>query len=144
MKREQLGFEQEAQSAFAFLVDEFQFSKKQTSPHKVRYESPRVWIDINHGDYDFEISMAFGRLHSSQPLEQFDFTLFLRLVNPALEKALGERIADKPDKVRETVQKLAAALRAEGMSIIKGDNNTFDRMKSVTWWQFRPDALKGD
>ncbi|MDR1146946.1 MAG: hypothetical protein LBK71_12550 [Verrucomicrobiales bacterium] len=135
-------FEQEVQSAFAFLMDEFHFSKKQSSSHKVCYESSKVRIDICHGDYDFEILLTFGRMMPDQSVEQFDFALFLQLVNPALEKSLGERIAAKPDKIHETVQKLAAALHSEGMGIIKGDDNTFNRMKSVTWWQFRPDALK--
>jgi hypothetical protein len=48
--------------------------------------------------------------------------LFLRSVNPTLEQALGERIADKPEAIRVTLQKLGEALRAEGMEIITGND----------------------
>jgi len=140
--RQQLRFEEETQTAFAFLEEEFRFTRTLVSVRKVRYESEKAYIEVSHGDYDFEVAIVFGRLHRSEP-EQFDLTLFLRLVNPSLEKELGERIADKPDKVRETVQKLASALRSEGMDVIKANDSVFDRMKTVTWWQFRPDAERG-
>ena len=140
--RQELHFEEETQAAFSFLEKDCGFTRTFRSVRKVRYESRKAFIEVNHGDYDFEIAVAFGRLHRNEP-EQFDFTLFLKLVNPSLEKALGERIADKPDRVRETVMKLASALRSEGMGIIQADDSVLDRMKTVTWWQFRPDALNG-
>lgn len=140
--RFKLNFEEEATVAFHFLEKEYGFSRTLSATQKVRYESKKAFIEINHGGYDFEISIAFGRLNMSEP-EQFDFTLFLRLVNPSLEKSLGERIADKPDTVRETVRKVAAAFRSEGIDIINGNEAIFNRMKTVAWWQFKPDTFKG-
>ena len=141
--QQQLPFQDETQAAFAFLEESYLFTRTLGSVQKVRYESQKAYIEVNYGDYDFEITLTFGRLHRSEP-EQFDFTLFLRLVNPSLEKDLGERIADKPEKVCQTIQKLASVLRSEGMDIIEGNDSVFDRMKTVTWWQFRPDALKDE
>lgn len=134
--RDKLYFSEHTQAAFVFLEEEFGFIRTHTSSRKVRYETKAVFIETCHGDYDFEVSTAFGRQHPSES-ERFDFTLFLRLVNPALEKALGERIADNEEKVKETVCSLAKALRSEGIDIIKGRDAVFDRMKNVTWWQFK-------
>lgn len=134
--RQQLHFEEETQAAFTFLENDFHFIRTIGSALKVRYESEKVYLEVNHGDYDFEVTITFGRLNRSE-LEQFDFTLFLRLVNPSLEKDLGERIADKPDKIRETVRKLASALLSDGKDIIEANDSLFERMKTVTWWQFR-------
>lgn len=140
-KRLKMHFAEAVLDAFDFLEKEFGFSRTIASIQKVRFESERVFVELNHGDYDFEVSIAFGRLHMPEP-ERFDFSLFLRLVNPFLEKTLGERIADKPDSVRETIRKVATAFRSEGIAIVTGNDAVFDRMKTVTWWQFMPDALQ--
>jgi hypothetical protein len=139
-KRETLGFEEATARAFDLLEKSYGFRKTLASEKKVRYESEKVYIEINYGDYDYELSLAFGRLNRGEP-ERFDFTLFLRLVNPTLEQALGERIADKPEAVRDTLHKLAEALQTQGMDIITGNDVAFERMKSVRWWHFKPEAL---
>jgi hypothetical protein len=140
-QRIRLYFSQEVSRAFSFLETEFNFSQIITSEQKVRYESADVFVEINHGDYDFEISITFGRCHTAEA-EKFDFFLFLRLKNPSLEKALGERIADKPDAIREIIGKIVHAFYSEGMDIINNNNAIFERMKTVTWWQFSPDSLE--
>ena len=137
--REVLGFEGAATKTFGFLAESRGFRKTFSSERRVRYESDKVYVEINHGDYDYEISITFGRRDAPEP-ERFDFTLFLRSVNPTFEKALGERIADKPETVRDILDKLAAALRDEGKDILTGNDAVFERMKSVRWWQFKPEA----
>jgi hypothetical protein len=102
------GFEEAATGAFNCLEKSYGFRKTLASERKVRYESDEVYVAINRGDYDQEISITFGRRDTPEP-ERFDFTLFLRSVNPTREKALGERIADRPETVRDTLDKLAAA-----------------------------------
>jgi len=131
-------FQEETQLCFAFLRAS-NFRVACTSAQKVRYESESVYIEVTHGERDGEVSIAFGRLAKN---EEFSFTLFLRLVNPVLEKELGERMADQPDEIRNCLHQLAEALQSEGKEIISGDNTVFDRMKDVRWWDFQPDALK--
>jgi hypothetical protein len=73
--------------------------------------------------------------------ERYYFQLFLKLVNPALEKSLGDRMVDTPETVAATVRAVANALQSEGQGIIKGDDEVFERMKDVRWWHFFPEAL---
>lgn len=134
----EINFPGEVQANFSFLKEEG-FLPSCTSSNEVRYESNKVYINVNHGKQDGEVSILFGRIGNQ---EEFSFTLFLRLVNPNLEKSLGERLAYQPTQVRECLADLANALRSEGKLIIDGDDGLFDRMKSVRWWHFNPKAIK--
>jgi len=109
------------------------------SESKVRYESSKAYVEISHGGWDSEVALAFGRIGTE---EDFSFTLFLRLKNPALEKALGERLAVDAAEVESCLVKLADALRSEGGEILRGNDSVFEQMKDVRWWHFQPDALK--
>ena len=131
-------FSDEVQIIFAFLKNNH-FISVSGSSSKVRYESQKVYIEITHGEWDGEVAISFGRLGQN---EEFSFTLFLRLVNPDLEKFLGERLAYQPDQISNCLLKLADALKTDGNSIIIGDDQVFDKMKDVRWWHFQPSAIK--
>ncbi len=132
-------FADETQRAFAFLVSEG-FSCVSSSSAKVRYESSCVYVELRHSERDGEIMIAFGRLAKN---EEFSFTLYLRLVNPTLERKLGEWLVENREQLRECLARLSVALQGEGRPILAGDQLSFERMKRVRWWDFRPDALKG-
>lgn len=131
-------FSEAVHTEFAFL-EEHGFSCISASPAKVRYESEKVYIEVSHGAHDGEVSISFGRMKDR---EEFSFTLFLRLTDPTFEKALGERLANNADEVRDCVRKLAETLRTRGQPIIAGQDWIFERMKDVRWWDFDPGALK--
>ena len=131
-------FAETVQREFAFLLKEG-FACVSTSPTKVRYESKIVYIEVSYSDLDGEVAISFGRLKEK---EEFSFTLFLRLVDSALERALGERLAYNTDQVRHCVVGLSNALKSRGWPIISGQDWIFERMKNVRWWDFQPDALK--
>jgi len=133
-----LNFAAEAQTSFAFL-EKYGFKSALTSAHRIRYQSDRVYIGIQRGERDGEVSISFGRLAME---EEYSFTLFLRLKNPALEKALGERLAWDGLQLQECLSRLADALRQEGQSIIEGTDETFERMREIRWWHFQPGVLK--
>jgi hypothetical protein len=99
----------------------------------VRYESAKVYIEMIHGLHDCEVYISFGRLKLQ---ERFSFSFFLKLVNPTLEKSLGDRMVDTPDTVAATVSALASALQSEGKAIIEGADELFERMKHIHWWDF--------
>ena len=122
--RSEMQFREGAQDALEFLKDQG-FTCVGATERRVRYESSKVYID-------------FGRLKTE---ERFNFTLFLRLVNPTLEKSLGDRMVDTPDTIAATANALAKALQSEGQGIIKGEDEVFERMKDVHWWDFDPEAL---
>ena len=106
---------------------------------KVRYESNKVYVEILHEEREGEIAILFGRIGAK---EEFSFTLFLRKMNPSLEREMGERLAANQDEVLDCVLKLAAALQSEGIKILRGNDALFDEMKDVRWWHFNPEALK--
>ena len=131
-------FLEEVRSKFDFLAN-FGFSIVSSSPHRVRFESKKVFLEVSHDEHDGEVAISFGRVGSD---EQFSFTLFLRLVNAQLEGALGERLATSPAEICDNLKRLANALRSEGQMILVGDDKIFERMKPVRWWHFKPEALK--
>jgi hypothetical protein len=132
------GFAETVQKEFGFLL-KHGFTCVYTAPTKVRYESKIVYIEVFHSDRDGEVAILFGRLNEK---EEFSFTLFLRLVDSALERGLGERLASNADQVRQCLVGLAHALKTRGWPIISGQEWIFERMKNVRWWDFDPDALK--
>ncbi len=136
--RSDLRFQEEAVNALAFLVADHGFSRVTANDLRVRYESKAVYIELLHGLNDCEVYISFGRLDRR---EVYSFTLFLKLVNPDLEKSLGDRMASTPEAVAATVAALTQALRSEGQGIITGDDAIFERMKDVRWWHFYPAAL---
>ena len=106
---------------------------------RVRYESSQVYVEVNHGIQDCEVYLSFGRMGTD---ERFCFALFLKLINPALEKKLGARIAATPEMVATIATSLGMALQSEGKGIIRSDVDVFDRMKFVRWWHFSPEVLR--
>jgi hypothetical protein len=134
-----VNFPQEAQTAFNNLLGSHGFAFFSATPLKVRYESKKVFVEIGYGAYDCEVAIEFGRLQRD---EKYSFTLFLQLVNPSLEKQLGDRIAYDLNKVRTDLAALARVLQSEGQAILMGEDSVFERMKGVRWWDFQPDALK--
>lgn len=129
---------EEVQRAFAFLAS-LGFSCTSYSLSNVRFESNEVYVEVRLSGHDGEVSISFGRLGKN---EEFSFTLFLRLVNPGLERALGERLVENREQLAATVKGLAGALQQEGQPILRGDELVFERMKHVRWWDFKPEALK--
>jgi len=131
-------FPEEVQRAFAFITS-FGFSCISSSVSNVRYESGSVYAEVRLSEKDGEVSIGFGRLGKN---EEFSFTLFLRLVNPELERALGERLVENREQLAASLKWLSEALQQDGQSILRGDELVFERMKHVRWWDFRPEALK--
>ncbi len=131
-------FAEEAQRAFAFVAS-FGFSCISSSLSNVRYESGGVYFEVRLSGHDGEVSIYFGRLGKN---EEFSFTLFLRLINPTLERALGERLVENREQLDASLKGLSEALRQDGQSILRGDELMFERMKHVRWWDFQPEALK--
>jgi hypothetical protein len=141
MKNEQkIRFSEQAKSVFSFLENDG-FKRVLESDTKVRFESSKVFVEICYGERDGEVFLSFGRIIKN---EKFSFTLFLRKKNPSFEKDLGERLAYDMNEAQECLVKLAHALKTEGAPIISGEDLVFERMKSVRWWDFEPDALKKD
>jgi hypothetical protein len=133
--RSDLAFKEEAQRELEFLIKDHAFACVKACDSEVRFESKKVFIELDHEVRDREVHMLFGRLNRQ---EDFDLALFLQSVNPALRKTLGDTMVDLPEKVTTAVKALANALRSEGQGIINGDDEIFERMKNVHEWDFFP------
>lgn len=136
--RSEYRFREAAQDALGFLIKDHGFTCADASDLQVTYVSDKVHIDMNHGLHDCEVYISFGRVDRH---ESFSLQLFLKLVNPTLEKSLGDRMVDKPETVATTAKALARALQLEGQAIIKGDDEVFERIKPIRFWHFWPEAL---
>jgi hypothetical protein len=132
-------FESSVLSCFNFLVRDYGFRCVEHSASKIRFESERVFIEIYHSCRGNEIGIDVGRRDRS---ESFSFAMFLRRYFPAIDQALGERLADAPEKVAEVVEGLCNALRIHGQKIIEGDIDLYKEMEKVRWWHFRPEAIQ--
>jgi hypothetical protein len=103
----------------------------------VRYESDKVFIEVFHGERDYEVGLNFGRTGKN---EHFSFGLFCKLMK--LEPVASiEMISDDKLRVEEFIAILARTLEEDASKIINGDNEIFERMKTVRWWDFNPEAL---
>jgi len=132
-------FEEVARQHFDFLVRENGFQCTAGSESKIRFESKRVFIEIYHGQYDYEVGMTFGRIGCD---ESFSFTLFLRRFFPVVDQAIGERLAETPKRISDLTQAMGEALRTYGQRIIAGDDAFYNEMSKVRWWHFQPEALR--
>ena len=104
----------------------------------MKYESNKVYVEIFYSELGGEIGIEFGRFSKE---ECFSFTLFLRSVNPSLEKRMGDMLTSTAPEIQSCIDKLARALKSEGEGIITGDDAVFEKMTNIRWWDFQPDAL---
>jgi hypothetical protein len=86
LNREELGFESAVSRQFDFLVSANGFRCTHRSTSRVRFESEKVFIEIDHGLKDYEVGIGFGRTGVG---ETFNFRLFLRRFFPAEETQTG-------------------------------------------------------
>jgi hypothetical protein len=131
-------FSDGARDAFGFLPT-FGFACASSTTTCVRFESDRVYVEVKLGVRDGEASINFGRLGQDQG---FSFRLFLKLVNPARDRQLGECLVENIVQLRVVLAQLAMALREDGRPILFADEQLFRKMDTVRWWDFQPEALK--
>ena len=134
MDRRESSFEGLSRQHFDFLVRENGFHCTLGSESKVRFESKLVFIEVYHGQYDYEVGINFGRIGRD---ENFSFTLFLRRFFPVVDQALGVRLADTPKRISDLTQAVSEALRTYGQRIIEGDDAFYNEMAKVRWWHFQ-------
>ena len=139
MNRTEPSFEEVARQHFGFLIRENGFHCTAASEFKIRFESKLVFIEIYHGQYDYEVGINFGRRGRD---ENFSFTLFLRRFFPVVDQALGERLAETPKRIGDLTQAMGETLRTYGQRIIDGDDAFYTEMAQVRWWHFKPEAVR--
>jgi hypothetical protein len=105
---------------------------------KVRYESPRVYLEFINDQREGDLGLYFGPLGLS---ERFQFLLYMRSVAPA-HPAAGGRVVDSPADVETELKGIADALKRYGEPILSGDDSLLERMKTVRWWDSDPKAVR--
>jgi|SRR5581483_8757451 len=138
-QRKALGFEDAVVRFFRFLEADNGFYRTEQSELGVRFESETVFIDVFHGLKDYEVGICFGLLSEKR---YFSFNLYVHRFFPERVAELAEEIAGTPDKVLQAVERLSALFKSVGQKIVEADAKTYEEMKSVKWWHFRPEVLR--
>ena len=137
--RSTLRFRDETLSTIRPILAPHGYRATLVSETLVRFESDRVYIEASHGAYDYEVAIRFGRLEQQ---DDFSFILFLRGANPVLAQQIGDGVAFEREDVARLLALLGRALSTDGLPIVRGETDVFERMKSVRWWHFMPEVLR--
>jgi hypothetical protein len=124
-------FQKHAQKEFRFLVERRGFTQAGAEPNRVWYTSKDVTVEVNYSGRG-EVDVI---LDENPPSHRFQLKLFLKAYHPAVEKALGYGIANSDDEVLNELSRLSDALQRYGKPLLEHDRPTFERMKTVKWWE---------
>ncbi len=119
-------FLKHAQDEFCFLVESGGFAQVSSEPHRVRYSSNEVMVEVNYSGRG-EVDVMFDE---NPPSHRFQFRLFLKAYHPAVETALGYGIANSEDEVRRELNRFADALQRYGKPLLEHDRQVFAKMKA--------------
>lgn len=130
--RSGFGFEALAREAFSFLKDDLSFQVVESGDTRVRYESPRRFVNVYYGRSSYEVGVEVGRWLDvdGQRTEQL-FPLVHLLAVEADESQLDRiRTATTRDQLGRELQRLATLLEAHATLLTNGDD-LFDRMSEL-------------
>ena len=136
-------FEELAHEAMDFLVTEFGFRCVSSARKLLRYESPSIFVEVGHSDYDAEVCARVGRLGApgvlpDQPSERLDFGLILAVADPAGYAAIHRDVPYSCARQAEGIHKLLAnfarGLRAYGSGLLSADPQTYAEARKLRFW----------
>lgn len=127
--RTHLGFAEEVQNAFGFLVRELNYRCVAREPTFVRYESDQVFVNVYHGRASYELGVEIGRLDSPGEA-QHGYTLaeLMRLVDPESEAGYRYVTARTAGLVEQGVAHLSELFRRYAGAALQGEADTFAQL----------------
>ena len=128
--RADLGFPDAVLTAFDFLTKAYDFHLETLTPTFVRYESPRVFVNIYHGRSSFELGFE-GGLRSNDPgKEEIAFSLgdIIDLRRTKDGTLYARPQASTAQSVRSLVPKLADLVRTYADPVLRGDPEIFTQL----------------
>jgi hypothetical protein len=122
-------FQKHAQEEFRFLLESRGFTQINSEPHRMRYLSEEVIVEVNYSGRG-EIDVI---LDENPPSNRFQLRLFLKAYYPKAEEALGYGIANSDEEIRRALNRLATALQQYGKPLLEHDRHVFAKMKTFKW-----------
>lgn len=126
------------EDALGPVVRPLGFASSASSDDRVRFTDGRVWLELTHEESDGEVALHFGRIN--KPDERLSFWLYMRSVAGDHAAARADGIAWSGEDVANVLNMIADALKTNGLPILRGDDQTYEYMAEVRWWQFEPRA----
>lgn len=134
LDRSSLGFTEEVLSAFNFLIEEYGFRCVKAEPTFVRYESPRVFVNIYHGRSSYELGVEIGQLAGATNQEEpFSISEVIELAGAQEETGYTFFQASTAERIRRFVPKLAEYVRKYAAAALIGDPITYDALREIQW-----------
>lgn len=141
-----LGLQTQAEQHFGFLVSENGYRCTQSTPYRVRFESPTTFIDLVYdGNRSFELGLLVGKTGvniSGNPPFSIDEILRLRRAPEAKKFSLVQ--VTSREVLASFVQQLAQMLRAYGGDFIAGNEQSFAELAEQRRGEVRAYALERD
>ena len=121
-------------SAFSFLEREYGYACVVGGPSHCRYEGNGVFVGIRYdSSCSFELAVRFGPINGGYPDDETDFTLgeLLRLECAPEAKDLSFVQASTVKRMEHYTERMAAALKRHGESILSGNRLAFERLNTL-------------
>jgi hypothetical protein len=144
-----LGLQTQAERHFGFLVTEKGYRRKQSTPYRVRFESPVTFVELVYdGNRSFELGLLVGEIGSEasgNPPFSIDEILRLRRAPEAKKFSLIQ--VTSSELLASFIEQLAQLLRAYGEDFIAGNEQSFaelaeQRRKEVETYALERDLRK--
>jgi hypothetical protein len=125
---EDSGFVAAADREFAFLVEEFGFTRVSSTAERVDYRSPSVALGVYYDPRTTEVGIE---LSPSRDAESYTIQDVLLRSDAGSELPLGELQAGSPQAREFALQKLGALLRRYGSDLLSGNRFAFRQLESA-------------
>jgi hypothetical protein len=123
-----LGFRKGVVSSFRFLEDTYGFRLTQCTPIKVRYESPELFLELNHSPQAPELSLELGDLRHEAEQHSFSLDDILHWAGLGLRFDYARFDLERRDDVASFLEAVAQLLRDCANSLLRNDRSSFDTL----------------
>src|SRR5258706_14107970 len=126
--RSGLAFVEATRKAFAFL-QLFGLRELSAETTIVRYASGRVYLNVYHGRSSYELGLEVGRLGTCEQVPGYTMSVLLGAKSLEQGMVYRNRIAVTPEEVWNGLFALASELKANGESVLSGEDGIFELLK---------------
>ena len=130
--REEFGFPEAVLQAFGFL-EEKGFHCTQKNITLVRYESPRVFVNIFHGRASYELNAEIGLLTTSPKEKERAFSIgeIVELTSGQPRAAYSPPQSSAPEGVKRFVLQLASTINTYAGPALEGNRSFFEQLSQL-------------
>ena len=127
-ERERLGLSVAVKSSFSFLKNlGFRLVDQKTT--FVRYESPKIFVDVYHGRASYELGVEIGRI--SQPSDKVTLQDLVYFAGAEKAEGFGKHVmfqVSSPEGVEECMPKLARLVEKYGKPFLINDAAAYTKV----------------